>query len=282
MDASGGTHVHEVSIDRGEEPASANTWTGISQYFSFSYKYDDNGDFKELTAQEQRGLGSTTKLSTARIARLWKGTSSTFGTGFASKFQVSEAAAVEALPEKKKTGQVKKSTKPNEISETENLQPALPVYSECDKPFLRPGNINRHKGSATCKRRKGELGKDIVLATSIKKAKQLQTIHVEKGQSTLNNEIAAQDTWANQIQGSALKSQQPKKTVVRFSESQISIMVECYKQGRDKGKRFTPKQCQTVIKYHPNILATDVLTENQIKSFWNRYHRGQNKHTTAK
>ena len=105
-----GTHVHEVSIDRGEEPASGNTWTGISQYFSFSYKYDDNGDFKELTAQEQRGLGSTTKLSTARIARLWKDTSSTFGTEVSSKFQVSEAAAVEAHPEKKKTGQVKKST----------------------------------------------------------------------------------------------------------------------------------------------------------------------------
>ena len=152
----------------------------------------------------------------------------------------------------------------------------LQVCSKCDKHFLRPGNIERHQGSKTCKRQQNEKGENVVLATSIKRAKQLQDICVEKEKSKLDNKIGIQAEWANQIKGSALKSQQPKKPNVRFNENQISIMVDCYNQGKDKGKRFTPKQCQAVMKNHPSISSSEVLNENQIRSFWSRYHRNKN------
>ena len=59
--------------------------------------------------------------------------------------------------------------------------------------------IERHKGSKTCKRQKNEKGENVVLGRSIKRAKQLQDIHVEKVKSKLDDEIAAQTDWANQI-----------------------------------------------------------------------------------
>jgi len=57
-----GTNVYEITLDQDKEPQSAKTWQGISKYFSFVYEYSENGECSAITAQEQTGVGPTTRL----------------------------------------------------------------------------------------------------------------------------------------------------------------------------------------------------------------------------
>jgi len=62
-----GTNVYEITLDRDKEPQSVKTWQGISNYFSFVHEYSENGECSAITAQEQTGVGPTTRLKKDQI-----------------------------------------------------------------------------------------------------------------------------------------------------------------------------------------------------------------------
>ena len=99
-----GTNVYEISINRSKEPQSAKTWQGISNYFSFVYVYSDNGECREVKAQEQTGFGPSTKLTRREIERLWSESRS--NTGSTSEFDVTKGLHKAPLIDKNKTAPV--------------------------------------------------------------------------------------------------------------------------------------------------------------------------------
>ena len=275
-----GTHVYEVTINRSEEPPSASTWGGISNFFSFSYSYDAEGKFAGLASQEQRGFGKTSKLSSAQMNKFWKGKSAC-GTGVSSKFEVSEAADIAVLPEKNRQPlKLTASATTTLTKETESEQPEMESTKvsqcpDCNKYFLRPGNLDRHR--ASCKRRKDEQSESTAINSSIKRAKQMQDMQLEKERSSSDGDTELQNMWIKQLKGSALKSQQPRKPSIRFNQHQINIMVQCYNEGKNKGKRFTPQQSQAAMRNCDSLSSNEVLSESQIRSFWSRHHKNQKK-----
>ena len=283
-----GTHIYEVSINRTEEPASATTWSGISKYFSFTYKYNDDSCFDSIVAQEQTGLGRTNKICHNQMKGLWKNETST--TGASSKFEMEAAAKVTKLPPKQKHSRQEPHSTNNDITATQNQKECNNILTpllqcpDCHTVFLREGNIQRHRQSAICIQKqqqsnhlKRKIDENTTLGTSIKQAKQLQDIEFDKSQAQLEKELESQNKWNILIRGSALKSQQPKRSAIRFNKYQIEVMVDCYNKGQDKSKRYTPHQCQVEMGKHLNLTPKDVLSESQIRSYWSRYHRNKNK-----
>ena len=286
-----GTHIYEVSISRREEPSSATTWSGITKYFSFTYNYSTDGNFKSLTAQEQRGLGRTNEISNNRIQVMWKKEGDNVKTGVSSKFEAVEAAKVRKLPAKlKSNGQQPTKTldmnsadaqKQEEIGNWKLVIP-IPQCPDCNTVFLRKGNISNHRGSVTCKRKQQQkhygqqdIEETTTLGASIKRARQAQDLEIDKSEKQLEKEVGSQSKWNTAIRGSALKSQQPKKSSTRFNKYQIEVMVDCYNKGKDKSKRYTPQQCQTEMKKHTHLTSDHVLRENQIRSYWSWYYRNK-------
>ena len=95
-----GTNVYEISIDRTKEPRSAKTWQGITNYFSFVYKYNDNQECREIKAQEQTNVGPSVTLTKQQMNRLW--TDLTLETGATTQFDLTRGMSKAPLIEKKK------------------------------------------------------------------------------------------------------------------------------------------------------------------------------------
>ena len=167
----------------------------------------------------------------------------------------------------------------------EDTSNCLTTCPECGLCFLREGNLKMHKDSKRCQRRKKsrratDIGQSVLkdeecLASSLQKAKKFKHITVNKSVSEIEIEKERQSQWNLTIQGTALKRQQGKKKAVRFTKQQIALMIHCYDKGKDLSKRYTPAMCQKEMKSHAEIGPQNVLTENQIRSFWSRHHRSQ-------
>ena len=280
-----GTHIYEVAINRPEEPPSATTWSGLTKYFSFSYQHGTDGNLKSITAQEQRGLGRTNKISKVQVEQLWKG-GENVGTGVSSKFEAVAAANVIKLPAKVKPNK-QPSVEPPGVSndtqgeaEIDNHDSSILQCPDCSTVFLRRGNILSHRRSGACKRKQQKNGnhpveETTILGASIKRARQAQDLEIDKSEMQLKKEAESQGEWDMTIKGSALKSQQPKRASTRFNKYQIEVMVDCYNKGKNRSTRYTPQQCQAEMKKHPRLTPRDVLHENQIRSYWSRYHRSK-------
>ena len=284
-----GTNVYEISINRSKEPQSAKTWQGISNYFSFVYVYSDNGECREVKAQEQTGVGPSTKLTRREIERLWSESRS--NTGSTSEFDVTKGLHKAPLIDKNKTAPVAPEQHQQiQTQETDNnigTCDDLIKCTDCGASFLRLGNLDAHKESKVCKNRQktkralaagqNVIKEDEIVNLSLQKAKRFKDPIVDKSDAEINLEKENQSQWNKIIQGNALKSHQPKKKSVRFSKLQISVMIKCYDKGKDLSKRYTPAMCQKEMRAHPELGPQNTLTENQIKSFWSRHHRAQTK-----
>ena len=144
---------------------------------------------------------------------------------------------------------------------------------------LRLGNLDAHKESKVCKNRQktkralaagqNVIKEDEIVNLSLQKAKRFKDPIVDKSDAEINLEKENQSQWNKIIQGTALKSHQPKKKSVRFSKQSD--------KGKDLSKRYTPAMCQKEMRAHPELGPQNTLTENQIKSFWSRHHRAQTK-----
>ena len=87
-------------------------------------------------------------------------------------------------------------------------------------------------------------------------------------------------SWLNSMPGRADKSNRPTRTNKHFSEQQKKIMIECYLKGvEDRNKRYTAAMRQDEMLQKLGV--GNQLKENQIKSFWSRYHRQRNNSTNA-
>ena len=134
-----------------------------------------------------------------------------------------------------------------------------------------------HRESKACQKRKKSqratdsgqsvLKDDECLASSLEKAKKFKHDTVNKTVSEIEIEKESESQWNLTIQGTALKSQQGKKTAVRFTKHQIAVMIDCYNKGKDLSKRYTPAMCQKELKSHLKIGPQNMLTEIQIRSF---------------
>ena len=154
--------------------------------------------------------------------------------------------------------------------------------TDCGASFLRPGNLDAHKESKVCKNRQKTkralgAGQNVIKEDEIINLSLPKDPIVDKSDAEVNLEKENQSQWNKIIQGTALKSHQPKKKSVRFSKLQISVIIKCYDKGKDLSKRYTPAMCQKEMRAHPELAPQNTLTENQIKSFWSRHHRAQTK-----
>ena len=284
-----GTNVYEISINRSKELQSAKTWQGISNYFSFVYVYSDNGECREVKAQEQTGVGPSTKLTRREIERLWSESRS--NTGSTSEFGITKGLHKAPLIDKNKTVPVAPEQQQQiQTQETDNnirTCDHLIKCTDCRASFLRPGNLDARKESKVCKNRQktkralaagqNVIKEDEIVNLSLQKAKRFKDPIVDKSDAKVNLEKENQSQWNKIIQGTALKSHQPMKKSVRFSKLQISVMIKCYDKGKDLSKRYTPAMCQKEMRAHPELGPQNTITENQIKSFWNRHDRAQTK-----
>ena len=91
----------------------------------------------------------------------------------------------------------------------------------------------------------------------------------------MEKEDKSQNKWNILIRGSALKSQQQKRSAIRFNRYQIEVMVDV--TTKEKTKLYTPYQCQVEMSKHPNLTPKNVLSESKIRSYWTRYHRNKYK-----
>ena len=280
-----GTNVYEIVIDRTRESQSAKTFQGISNYFSFVYHYNTNLECCEITAQEQTGIGPSTTLKKTQMDNLW---SNCFvDTGALTHFDLEKGNHKAPLVEKNKITALvlRKENQPQQNVQVEDTSNCLTTCPECGLCFLREGNLKMHKDSKKCQRRKKSrratnIGQSVLkdeecLASSLQKAKKFKHITVNKSVSEIEIEKERQSQWNLTIQGTALKRQQGKKKAVRFTKQQIALMIHCYDKGKDLSKRYTPAMCQKEMKSHAETGPQNVLTENQIRSFWSRHHRSQ-------
>ena len=136
---------------------------------------------------------------------------------------------------------------------------------------------NRQKTKRALAAGQNVIKEDKIVNLSLQKAKRFKDPIVDKSDAEVNLEKENQSQWNKIIQGTALKSHQPKKKSVRFSKLQISVMIKCYDKGKDLSKRYTPAMCQKEMRAHPELGPQNTLTENQIKSSWSRHHRAQTK-----
>ena len=281
-----GTNVYEIVIDRAREPQSAKTWQGISNYFSFVYSYNTNLECCEIMAQEQTGLGPSTTLKKGQMDNLRSNCS--VDTGALTHFDLGKGNQKPPLVEKKKITALvlgKENQQQQNIQIEEASSNCLTKCQECGVCFLREGNMRMHRESKACHKRKksqraNDIGQSVLkddeyLASSLEKAKKFKHDTINKTASKIETEKESQSQWNLTIQGTALKSQQGKKKAVRFTKQQIAVMIDCYDKGKDLSKRYTPAMCQKEMKLHAEIGPQNILTENQIRSFWSRHHRSQ-------
>ena len=150
-----GTNVYKISINRSKEPQSAKTWQGISNYFSFVYVYSDDGECREVKAQEQTGVGPSTTLTRRHIKGLWSESRS--DTGSTSELDLTKGQHKAPLIDKNKTAPVAPEQQQQiQTQETDNnigTCDDLIKCRDCGASFLRPGNLHAHKESKVCKNR---------------------------------------------------------------------------------------------------------------------------------
>ena len=254
-----GTNVYEITLDRDKEPQSAKTWQGISNYFSFVYEYSENGECSAITAQEQTGVGPTTRLKKDQIDNLWANPVSE--TGASTQFDLAKGKEKTPLIEKKQMS----STPEVQLQQAQECQTVLNNSVvrclDCGACFLREGNLVLHKGSNICQKcQKSKralatgqnlIRDDVTLASSLQKAKRFKDLAINKSNAEVNTEKQCQNQWNKMIQGKALKSHQGKRKTVPFSKQQIAVTIECYDKGKDLSKRYTPAMCQKEMSSGP-------------------------------
>ena len=183
------------------------------------------------------------------------------GTGSTSEFDVTKGLHKAPLIDKNKTAPVAPEQQQQiQTQETDNnigTCDDLIKCTDCGASFLRPGNLDAHKESKVCKNRQktkralaagqNVIKEDEIVNLSLQKAKRFKDRIVDKSDAEVNLEKENQSQWNKIIQGTALKSHQPKKKSVRFSKLQISVMIKCYDKGKDLSKRYTPAMCQKVV-----------------------------------
>ena len=134
----------------------------------------------------------------------------------------------------------------------------------------------RHKEIGSCFKSPSACDEDPIKNTvSLIKQKACKQTRTEG--SDLSTE---ENSWLNSMPGRADKSNRPTRTNKHFSEQQKKIMIECYLKGvEDRNKRYTAAMCQDEMLQKLGV--GNQLKENQIKSFWSRYHRQRNNFTNA-
>ena len=141
--------------DRTREAQLAKTWEGISNYFSFVYHYNANLECCEIMAQEQTGLVPSATLKKGQMDNLWLNCS--VDTGAQPHFKLEKGNQKPPLIEKKK---VTALVVGREHQQQQNVQiekvssNCLTKCPECGMCFLRKGNLNTHRESKGCLKRK--------------------------------------------------------------------------------------------------------------------------------
>lgn len=152
-----GTNVYEISINRSKEPQSAS----------------DNGKCREVKAQEQTGVGPSTKLTRREIEHLWSESRS--NTGSTSEFDVTKGLHKAPLIDKNKKAPVAPEQQQQiQTQETDNnigTCDDLIKCTDCGASFLRPGNLDAHIESKVCKNRQKESEHLLPVKMSSKKMK---------------------------------------------------------------------------------------------------------------
>ena len=147
--------------------------------------------------------------------------------------------------------------------------------SNCGKSFLRKGNLTKHEQNGSCFKSSSTCSNEDPIKNTVSLIKQKVCGQSRTEGSDLSTE---EKSWLNSIPGRADKSNRPTRTNKHFSEQQKEIMSECYLKGvDDRNKRYTAAMCQAEMLQ--KLGAGKKLKENQIKSFWSRYHRQRNNST---
>ena len=193
--------------DRTREAQLAKTWEGISNYFSFVYHYNANLECCEIMAQEQTGLVPSATLKKGQMDNLWLNCS--VDTGAQPHFKLEKGNQKPPSIEKKK---VTALVVGKEHQQQQNVQiekvssNCLTKCPECGMCFLRKGNLNTHRESKGClKRKKSQRATDIgqsvlkddeCLASSSEKPKVLKATLLTKlfQKSTSKKKVRASGT----------------------------------------------------------------------------------------
>ena len=261
-----GTHVYPIEINRGAEPPSAKTLTGISQYGDFECTTDG------IVMRENTGIGHGKLYNNDTLKKLSK---SSFNTTEASSgFDINHAKQVPKLGPKlpKSRAKVEKVKNSKKTQESKN---SLCECTDCGKKFLRTGNLHKHRQSKACSSKKKEKsenlqympGKDSsAMQTALHKIKE-QSVKKQPKQISEQN----QEKLALELKGSAQRRIANKRKATRFTEEQKQIMDRCFDSGvKRKSARYTPAQCQKEME--TQFGPDNALKESQIRAYFSRRH----------
>ena len=272
-----GTRVYGVSIDRSKEPESAKTMKGITEFSDFEYFYDENKNLQYIIARNQTRMIENKRYDASDLKKLMEHCFEKESTGSKSNFCLEYATTVKELSQRPNISTVKKDNlgTPSYSTALTTL-PGNNSCCNCGKSFLRKGNLMRHKEIGSCFKSPSACDEDPIKNTvSLIKQKACKQTRTEG--SDLSTE---EKSWLNSMPGRADKSNRPTRTNKHFSEQQKKIMIECYLKGvEDRNKRYTAAMCQDEMLQKLGV--GNQLKENQIKSFWSRYHRQRNYFTNA-
>jgi len=270
-----GTHVYGVSIDRSKEPESAKTMKGITEFSDFEYFYDENKNLQYIIARNQTRMLESKRFESSELKKLWEHSFENESTRAISNFSLEYATTVTELSQRPNIPLVKKDN-----LGTPSCSTALTTLHrnntccDCGKSFLQKGNLTRHEENGSCFKSSSTCNED-----PIKNTDSLIKQKVCKQSRTEGSDLSPEEkSWLNSMPGRADKSNCPTRTNKHFSEQQKEIMIECYLKGvDDRNKRYTAAMCQDEMLQ--KLGAGNKLKENQIKSFWSRYHRQRNNST---
>ena len=215
------------------------------------------------------------RYDSSELKKLWEHCFENVSTGAISNFSLEYATTVKELSQRPNISMVEKDN-----LGTPSCSTALTALHgnntccNCGKSFLRKGNLTRHKEIGSCFKSSSTCNED-----TIKNTVSLIKQKVCKQSGTEGSDLSTEEkSWLISIPGRADKSNRPTRTNKHFSEQQKQIMIECYLKGvDDRNKRYTAAMCQDGMLQ--KLGAENKLKENQIKSFWSRYHRQGNNST---
>ena len=150
-----GTHLYGVHIDRNEEPESAKTLKGISEYSDVHYSYNESEEYEKINCSFQIGLELHKEINSGTISKHWNERSKNVSlTGVKSNFDIHRELQVAELPQKQRKEKEEKQSKSNEKHKSSpgrvNIDVNLPKCPDCGKIFLREQNLTLHENSKAC------------------------------------------------------------------------------------------------------------------------------------